>query len=164
MEGKTVKYNNSKIATPEMYLGARLKRNIINGNMCWTITSYEYVNSDVQTIKDAIIRKLWKIPKTSDTPMTKSFVPELDGTDELGPDGIQFYQEMILMLRWETELVRTDILREVSILSHYHDAPREGHMEEILHIFAFLDGKPRLTLYMDPAFPRLNYSVQKHYS
>ena len=62
---------------------------------------------------------------------------------------------------WETELGRTDILHEVSILSKYQAAPREGHMGDILHIFAFLDGKPRLTLYMDPALPRLNYSVHK---
>ena len=124
MEGKTVKYKNGKIAPPEMYLGARLKRKMINGNMCWTITSYDYVISDVQTIKDAITRKPWKMPKTADTPMTKSFVPELDGTEELGPDGIQFYQEMIGMLRWATELGRTDILHEVSIISQYQAAPR----------------------------------------
>ena len=53
------------------------------------------------------------MPNTSDTPMTKSFVPELDGTEELEPDGIQFYQEMIGILMWETELGRTDILHEV---------------------------------------------------
>ena len=33
MEGKTVKYNNGKIATPDMYLIAILKRKMINGNM-----------------------------------------------------------------------------------------------------------------------------------
>ena len=65
------------------------------------------------------------------------------------------------MLRWETELGRTDIIHEVSILSQYQAAPREGKMGEILHIFAFLDGKPIMSLYMDPALPRLNYSVQK---
>ena len=69
---------------------------------------------------------------------------------------------MIGILRWATELGRKYILHEVSILSQYQAAPREGHMEEILHIFAFLDGKPRLTLYMDPAFPRMNYSVHKN--
>ena len=99
MEGKTVKYKNGKIAPPEMYLGARMKRKMINGNMCWNITSYDYVIADVQTIKDAITQNPWKMPKTSDTPMTKSFVPELDGTEKLGPDGIQFYQETIGMLR-----------------------------------------------------------------
>ena len=41
MEGKTVKYNNGKIAPPEMYLGAILKRKMVNGNMCCTITSYD---------------------------------------------------------------------------------------------------------------------------
>ena len=66
------------------------------------------------------------------------------------------------MLRWETELGRTDILHDESILSQYQAAPREGHTEEILHIIALLDGKPRLTLYMYPALPRLNYSVHKN--
>ena len=162
MEGKTFKYNNGKIAPPEKYLGARLKRNMINGNMCWNINSCDYVIAAVQTIKNAITKKPWKMPKAEDTPTTKSFVPELYGTEGLGYDGIQFYQEMIGILRWATELGRTYILHEVSILSQYQAAPKEGHIEEILHIFAFLYGKPRLTLYMDPAFPRLNYSVHKN--
>ena len=33
MEGKTVKYKNGKIAPPEIYLGARPKRKMINGSM-----------------------------------------------------------------------------------------------------------------------------------
>ena len=58
-----------------MYIGARLKRNMINGNYCRTITSYDYLIGTVQTIKDVITRKTWKMPKTADTPMSKSFVP-----------------------------------------------------------------------------------------
>ena len=67
------------------------------------------------------------------------------------------------MLRWSTELGRIDILNEVSIVSQYQAATREVHMGEILQIFAFLYGKPRLTLYMDLVLPRLNYSVHKNY-
>ena len=74
----------------------------------------------------------------------------MDVTEELGPDGIQFFQEMIVMIIWATELGRTDLLYEVLLISQYQDLPIEGHMGEILHIFAFLDGKPRLTLYMNP--------------
>ena len=66
------------------------------------------------------------------------------------------------MSRWETELGRTNILHDASILSQYQDAPREGYMVGILHIFAFLDGKPILTLYMVLDLQRLNYSVQKN--
>ena len=90
MEGRTVKYKSGKIAPPDTYLGARLNRNIINGNMCWNITSYDYVITAMQTIKDVIKQNPWKTPKTADTPMTKSFVLELYGNEELGPDGIQF--------------------------------------------------------------------------
>ena len=75
MEGKTVKYKNGKIAPPEMYLGARLKRKMINGNMYWTIASYDYMIAAVQIIIDAITGKPWKIPKTADTPMTKLSLP-----------------------------------------------------------------------------------------
>ena len=89
MEDKKVKYKKGKIAPLEMYLGERVKIKMINGSMCWTITSYDYVIASVKTIKDAIARNSWKIPKTAYTPMTKSFVPELWVTEELGPDGIQ---------------------------------------------------------------------------
>ena len=57
---------------------------------------------------------------------------------------------MMGIIIWATELVRRDILHDVSLLSHYQDSPREGHMGDILHIFDFLDEKPRLTLYMNP--------------
>ena len=66
------------------------------------------------------------------------FVPELDGTPELGPDDHRFFQEMIGMLRWATELGRVDVLHEVSLLSQYQASLRQGHIEQFLHIFAFL--------------------------
>ena len=99
MEGKTVKYKNGMICLSEMYPGAKLKRKIMNGHMCWTITSYDYVISAVQTIKDSVKDKRWKLPANAKTPTTQSFVPKLNGTEELGPDGIQFFQDMIGILR-----------------------------------------------------------------
>ena len=71
MEGKTVKYKNGKINPPEMYLGARLKRKMKNGHMCWTITSYDCVVADVKKTKDAVKDKRWRIPATAKTPMTQ---------------------------------------------------------------------------------------------
>ena len=96
---------------------------------------------------------------TAKKPMTQSFVPELDGTEEIGPYGIQFFQEMIGMLRWSTQLGITDILHELLLISQYQASPREGRMGEILHIFTFLDGKPRLNLYMNSEIPHLDYSL-----
>ena len=150
MEGKTVKYKNGKIAPPEMYLGEKLKRKMMNEHMCWTITSYDYLIAAVQTVKDAVKNKRWKLPETAKTSITQLCIPELDGAEELVPNGIQFFQDMIEILRWATELESIYIIHDVSLLSQYHASPREGHMGYILHIFAFLDIKPRLTLYMNP--------------
>ena len=91
--------------------------------------------------------------------MVSSFVPELDGTPELGPDDHRFFQEMIGMLIWATELGQVDVLHEVSLLYQYQASPRQGHIEQVLHIFAFLYKHPKLPLYMDPSLPNLDYQI-----
>ena len=161
MEGDTVKYKNGKIEPPEIYLGAKLQEKEINGNLCWTISSTDYIKAAVQTVKDSINKAgcRWKLPPKALTPMVSAFIPELDGTPELDPDDHRFFQEMIGMLRWATEIGRVDVLHEVSLLSQYQASPRQGHLEQALHIFAFLDKHPKLTLYMDPSLPNLDYSI-----
>ena len=59
------------------------------------------------------------------------------------------YHELIGELRWEIEIGRVDIEHEVSLLSSYQAAPRDGNLQHILHIFAFLKNNPKLTLYFD---------------
>ena len=160
LEGETVKYKNNKIEPPQIYLGAKLALKEIDGVKCWTVTSVDYIKAAVQTIKEALSKqKKWRLPTRANTPMMASFVPELDSSNELGAEDLQFYQEMIGMLRWATELGRVDILIEVSLLSQYQASAREGHMREALQIFAFLDKHPKLTLYMDPQEPNMDYTL-----
>jgi hypothetical protein len=78
-------------------------------------------------MEEVIKDKRWKLPTKIHTPMVSSYVPELDGTPELEPDELQYFQELIGMLRWATEIGQVDILHEVSILSQYQASPREGH-------------------------------------
>ena len=47
-------------------------------------------------------------------------------------------------------------------MSQHQASPRDVHLEQVLHIFSFLKKKPKLTLYMDPSFPRMDYSVFKN--
>ncbi len=43
------------------------------------------------------------------------------------------------------------MLNEISMLSSYQAAPsRQGHLDQLYHIFANLKKKPKLTLYFDP--------------
>jgi hypothetical protein len=62
------------------------------------------------------------------------------------------------MLGWATELGRVDILFEVSRLSQYQASPRKGHsFGQVMHIFAFLRKKPKLSICIDPSLPNVDY-------
>ena len=159
LKSDRIKFKNDKIEVPAMYLGAKIQEKEINGHSCWTIGSVDYINAAITTIGDAIEKKRWRLPTRAKTPMTASYYPELDTTPELEPDDITLYQEIIGMMRWATELGRVDILHEISLLSQYQASPREGHLEELLRIVAYLKAKPKLTLYMDPEEPTLDYTL-----
>lgn len=154
---KSVKFKNDKIEPPSNYLGARLQLKTINDVECWSITSIDYVKAAVQNVETSLKTKRWRLPGRATTPMINSFVPELDASPELEADNIQFFQELIGMLRWATEIGRVDVLLETSLLSQYQAAPREGHLEQALHIFAYLKHRPKLSLYFDPSLPRIDY-------
>ena len=89
--------------------------------------------------------------------MTSSFIPELDGSTELEKKDLPIFQELIGILRWATELGRVDILHEVSILSQYQAAPREGHLNELLHIFGYLKRQPKMSIYFVPSLPNIDF-------
>jgi len=89
--------------------------------------------------------------------MTQACLPESDCAPELDEDNHQCFQESTGMSRWATELGRVDVLHETSLLSQHQASPREGHLEQALHVFAFLKKKPKLTLCMDPSLPNVDY-------
>ena len=159
---RTFKLKNDKIEPPEFYLGAKLQEKPINNMKCWTITSQDYVKAAIKNVEEAIKTKGRRLPTTNiETPMNNTYTPELDVTAELDGEDITFYQELIGVLRWATEIGRVDILLEVALLSQYSAGPREGHLEQLLHIFAFLRKHPKLTLYMSPELPMMDFGEFK---
>jgi len=156
--GRGIKYKNDKIEPPGNYLGAQLKKKTLpNGMHCWSLSSDKYVNAAISNVDESVKKKNRRVPCKSKTPMTSDFIPELDGSNELSQEDLTFYQELIGILRWATELGRTDILHEVSILSQYQACPREGHLNELLHIFGYLKRRPKMSIYMDPSLPNIDY-------
>ena len=153
------KLKNDEVKDPDFYLGAKLQKKKINGHECLAITSVDYCKAALETVEKAIKGTSRKLPKKARTPMTSSYVPELDGTPELRPNNVQYYQELIGMCRWATEIGRVDILFEVLMLLQHLACPREGHLEQVLHIFSYLENKPKLTLYMDHRDPNIDYRL-----
>jgi hypothetical protein len=155
---RTFKLKNDRIEPPEFYLGAKLQEKTMNGYKCWTVTSQDYVKAAVKNVEATIKGTRRRLPTTNiDTPMNTTYSPELDVTEELDEGDTTFFQELIGILRWATEIGRVDILLEVSLLSQYQASPREGHLEQLLHIFAFLRKHPKVTLYLSPELPHMDF-------
>jgi hypothetical protein len=83
------------------------------------------------------------------TPMSNNYCPELDYSPYLADDTINYYMELIGILRWIVELGRIDIMVNVSILSSYSMAPRQGHLDRVFHIFGYLKQNKRATIVFD---------------
>jgi hypothetical protein len=72
------------------------------------------------------------------SPLEKGDHPELDETPLLGEDGIKKYQSLIGTLQWTISLGRFDIATAVMTMSSFRVAPREGHLERLRRICAYL--------------------------
>lgn len=107
-----------------------------------------YIKAAVANVEEKLGRPL--SPKRGVIPLPTLYRPELEDTLELDSQEITYYQELIGILRWAIELGRVDILHEVSLMSAYQAAPRQGHLSRVLDIFAYLKQDPKKTLYFSP--------------
>ena len=146
---------------PKNYLGANIASKIHNGTKIWTMSSRDYLKAAIAEVELKLRKEGRRLSTNARTPIACNYKPELDGTTELKGEDITYYQELIGILRWSTEIGRVDILLEVSLLSSYQESPRIGHMEQLLHIYAFIKAKPKLTLYFHPQIPPVDSSVFK---
>ena len=138
------KLKKDKIEPPEIYLGGRLAKKSLNGKDIWTVSSVDYVKGIIKNVEVRMVKEGMRLPRRAETPMSFYYTPELNATIELESYGIAMYQGLIGELRWAIEMGRVDINHEVSVLYSYQAAPRDGHLQQILHIFAFLKRNPIL--------------------
>ncbi len=69
---------------------------------------------------------------------------------ELGEADASYYHTLIGVLRWIVELGCVDIDVKVSMMSSHLALPREGHLKELYHIFAYLKAHPNAKMVFDP--------------
>ena len=82
------------------------------------------------------LKKLGKVlDQKAPTPMTSGYCSKIDISPELGPEDAAYYHSLIGFLRCIVDLGRVDVNVEASMLSSHLVMPREGHLEELLHIF-----------------------------
>ena len=158
------KIKNDKIEEPTMYLGAEISK-IHNENnvLCWAMSSDKYCAAAVTNVSNNLEKKGLKLPSKCITPLSNGYRPELDVTAELKADGVQYYQELVGVLRWAVEIGRVDILLEVSMMSSHLALPREGHLEQVIHMFGYLKAHKKFRLLFDSDHPQISLNRFKSY-
>jgi hypothetical protein len=136
------------IKPPDDYLGTMIRLTTLpNEIIAWGKSSSHYVQT-------AWLQQRRQLAKS---PMDVKYRPELDITEELQPEEANYYQSLIGTLRWAIEIGRIDITTEVSMLAAHIAMPREGHLDAVLRIFAYLKRKHNSRLILDPTYPQIDF-------
>jgi hypothetical protein len=150
---------DNAIESPTRYLGADIGKYRFDDEpdkTRWTMSSDRYVKEAIRNVETELKASGSSLPTVSSkkgTPIKSGYRPELDFSSFLGDADANYYQNLIGVLRWMVELGRLDIYLEVSLLSAYNAQPREGHLEQVLHIFAYLKSHDRSRLLFDDTQP-----------
>ena len=158
--GKYFELKQESIGPPKLYLGGSVRKvTLDNGVDAWAFSSSQYVKAAVQNVEDRLKKLGLKLPGKAETPLRTDYRPELDVTAELGAQEATYYQSIIGVLRWMVELGRVDICLEVSMMSSHLALPREGHLNQVYHIFGYLKKYHNTELVFDPSDPVVDESA-----
>lgn len=141
------------IGKPTQYLGASVKEwKFRDGETCWAMGSEQYVKEAIRNVKNWLEQRGKALRSKAPSVLPSDYRPELDVTPLLEDEEASYYQQQIGVLRWIVELGRIDICAEVSMLASFCAAPREGHLEAVMHIYSYLSRHERSHLVFDPSY------------
>ena len=156
--GKYFELKEASIGPPKLYLGGHMRYvELQNGAKAWSFSSSQYVRAAVNNVEQYLAKRNEKLPAKAETPIQTSYRPEIDVTPELSPLDASYYQSLIGILRWIVELGRIDICLETSMMSSHLALPREGHLKQVFHIFAYLRKYHNTEMVFDPSDPIIDH-------
>jgi hypothetical protein len=100
-----------------------------------------------------------RYPSKCSAPFSTKYRPECDISPELEAKEASYFQYIIGVLCWTVELGRIDITAKVSMLSSHLALPREGHLAQAFHIFAYLEPHHASRLVFDPTYPFIDETL-----
>lgn len=112
-----------------------------------------YIINAVCIVESYMTAEGTKIYKSTTPFHHQDYHPKLDDTPIVSPRMIARYQQLIGILHWGCELGRLDILLEVALMSAFNTAPRQGHLDQLYHIFSYLKISRACCIIFDPRAP-----------
>ena len=137
--GRYFELKPSSVGPPSLYLGGHLRKvQVDSGVTAWAFSSTQYVQTAVCNVETHLKEKGKGLKAKATSVLPRDYRPEIDVSEELGVEEASHYQSLIGVLRWMVELGRVDICTEVSMMASHLALPRVGHLEAVLHVFAYL--------------------------
>ena len=150
-------FKPSSIGPPRIYLGAKMSQvSLPNGVKAWALSASQYVQEAIKNVELYLQRKGMALRRGTKSPMTTNYRPECDISPELKPEDASYYQSLIGVLRWMVEMGRLDICCEVSMMSSHVAMPREGHLQQLFHMFSYLKAHHNARIVLDPTYPDID--------
>ena len=150
---------NGTIKEPDLYLGADIEKVFFHNceddstKARWALSSTSYTTKAIEEVERELKKSHLKLPAKVVTPLSSGYRPELDSTRELSASEQNYYQGLIGILRWICELGRLDIIVPISLMSRYLAQAREGHLQQLYHVFAYLKTYASSKLVFDDTRP-----------
>ena len=158
--GNYFSVKEESIGIPEVYLGGKVSEVVLNnGVRAFTFSSSKYVQNAVANVESYLRKKGLKLPSKASTPLSAGYRPEVDTSDELNDEDVAYYQSLIGILRWMVELGRIDLTCEVSMMASHMALPRQGHLAQLFHMFAYLKKFHNSELVFDPSDRDIQYEI-----
>ena len=93
----------------------------------------------IEKLKETYVRLFNTEPsKGLKTPLEKNDHPELDTSEILDGPEVNHYLTMVGQLQWLITLGRFDIQAQVITMSRFRAQPRQGHLERLKRIYAYV--------------------------
>jgi Reverse transcriptase (RNA-dependent DNA polymerase) len=131
---------------PDYYLGLNYNRSTDEPSV-WITGCQTYVKECIRRVEATFPEGTTLTPQY--TPLPDESHPELDDSEFLSHDGRRQYQGYIGMIQWATTIGRPDVSFAVSSLSRFSAAPRQGHLDLVLHILGYLKRFPHRRIRID---------------
>ena len=145
------------IGKPTQYLGNKVSKvTMENGVSAWCFSSSQYIQNAVKNVESFLTKLSKKLPPNPKSPWTTNYRPEVDVPSELSPSNAAYYQSLIGVLRWICKLGQVDITMETSAMASMMASPREGHLNQLFRMFAFLKTRHNGAMVFDPTVPDIN--------
>ena len=150
---------DGSVKVPDTYLGADIEMyELADGTKAWSLSSNTYVKRAIEEVERELALAGKCLKKKVMSPLASGYRPELDASPELDDKRSSYYSSLMGVLRWCVELGRVDIVVEVGLLTRFQANPRQGHLEQLLHVFAHLKKHNRSHLVFDWTRPELDES------